>query len=323
MKNYLAWHQLHYPLMEKQDIVKLLYQSVFAGGHMIENPTRALQHLFNEITQLNPNPYEYMYDVISLDYVRINLHPFISYHLSLCELHKAFVQSANDNQGDIKHYQELLKTFSIDESMTAQPHHSDAYRNHYHPHYRVIHKKHITPIYQYAQAHRFLSNINQFSIVALEGKCTSGKSTLANKLQATLPITIIPIDDFFLPPNLKTKNRLNEVGGNIDYERVKTTLENLKPNQVCTYEAFDCQTNTYFQKSICVKKIVLLEGVYSYHPFFSHLIDYLMFLEISDSVQFKRLEKRFNFKQFLDIWKPLEDVYYDKNAILAKSNIII
>ena len=37
-----------YPLMEVQDVCKLIYQSVFGGGHMIPNPDYSLKRIKEE-----------------------------------------------------------------------------------------------------------------------------------------------------------------------------------------------------------------------------------------------------------------------------------
>ena len=38
LQEVLLWHQQRYPRMQIQDLVKLVYQNEFAGGHMIADP---------------------------------------------------------------------------------------------------------------------------------------------------------------------------------------------------------------------------------------------------------------------------------------------
>ena len=45
-------HQLKYPLMQPADWVKLAYQHVFAGGHLIDDPEQSLQLLKNELAAI-------------------------------------------------------------------------------------------------------------------------------------------------------------------------------------------------------------------------------------------------------------------------------
>ena len=75
------------------------------------------------------------------------------------------------------------------------------------------------------QLQNFINSFTDFTIFALEGKCTSGKSTISNKLNN---VTIIDVDDFFLPINKKTSERLNEIGGNIDYDLYEQCLKQIK-----------------------------------------------------------------------------------------------
>ena len=56
-------------------------------------------------------------------------------------------------------------------------------------------------------------------IIAIDGRAASGKSTLAQQLGELLDADVIHMDDFFLPPSLRTKERLSEPGGNVHYER--------------------------------------------------------------------------------------------------------
>ena len=57
-----------------------------------------------------------------------------------------------------------------------------------------------------------------FVIVAIDGKCTSGKTTLASKLAELYDCNVFHMDDFFLRPEQRTPERFAEVGGNVDYE---------------------------------------------------------------------------------------------------------
>ena len=53
-----------------------------------------------------------------------------------------------------------------------------------------------------------------FVIVAIDGKCTSGKTTLAGKLAELYDCNVFHMDDFFLRPEQRTPERFAEVGGN-------------------------------------------------------------------------------------------------------------
>ena len=90
--------------------------------------------------------------------------------------------------------------------------HSDIYKQAYHPAYRVVFSI-------YSKLVPLLEKINQLqsegAVIAIEGRCGSGKTTLADILSELFEATVIHMDDFFLPPSLRTAQRLNEAGGNI------------------------------------------------------------------------------------------------------------
>ena len=60
-------------------------------------------------------------------------------------------------------------------------------------------------------------------LIAVDGNAASGKSTLAARLSAYFApqcsVNVFHMDDFFLPPTLRTPERLGEPGGNVHYER--------------------------------------------------------------------------------------------------------
>ena len=80
-------------------------------------------------------------------------------------------------------------------------------------------------------------------LVAIDGRCAAGKTTLAASLQAQLECNVFPIDDFFLRPEQRTSERLHQPGGNVDYERFLTeVLRPLHDGQAVTYRPYDCHT---------------------------------------------------------------------------------
>ena len=57
------------------------------------------------------------------------------------------------------------------------------------------------------------------AVIAIDGMAASGKSNLAARLAEELDGCVIHMDDFFLPPELRTQERLSSPGGNVHYER--------------------------------------------------------------------------------------------------------
>ena len=56
-------------------------------------------------------------------------------------------------------------------------------------------------------------------VIAIDGNCTAGKTTLAAVLEKEYDCNVFHMDDFFLRPQQRTAERYAEPGGNVDYER--------------------------------------------------------------------------------------------------------
>ena len=99
-------------------------------------------------------------------------------------------------------------------------------------------------------------------IMAIDGKCTSGKTTLASKLAEIYDCNVFHMDDFFLRPEQRTPERFAEVGGNVDYERFQEeVLLPLKSGKAFSYRPFDCSTFALAAPvSVTPKKLNIIEG---------------------------------------------------------------
>ena len=108
----------------------------------------------------------------------------------------------------------------------------------------------------------------EYVIVAIDGPCTSGKTTLASQLETLYDCNVFHMDDFFLRPQQRTADRFAEVGGNIDYERFyEEVLTPLQKGLPFSYRPFDCSTFTLPEPiQVSPKKLNIIEGTYSHHP---------------------------------------------------------
>ena len=154
-----------------------------------------------------------------------------------------------------------------------------------------------------------------FVIVAIDGKCTSGKTTLASKLAELYDCNVFHIDDFFLRPEQRTPERFAEVGGNVDYERfLEEVLLPLKSSKTFSYRPFDCSTFTLSDPVIVTpKRLNIIEGTYSHHPYFGNPYDLKILLTIDEEIQRRRILDRPEFlhKRFFEEWIPMENRYFD------------
>ena len=80
-------------------------------------------------------------------------------------------------------------------------------------------------------------------VLALDGRCGSGKTTLANALAAQLPgCTLLRTDDFYLPPARRSPDWAHTPCANMDLTRLRD--EALRPayaGQPVAYRAYSCR----------------------------------------------------------------------------------
>ena len=166
-----------------------------------------------------------------------------------------------------------------------------------------------------------------FVIVAIDGKCTSGKTTLASQLAEIYDCNVFHMDDFFLRPEQRTPERFAEVGGNVDYERFREeVLLPLKSGKAFSYRPFDCSTFTLAAPvTVAPKKLNVIEGTYSHHPYFGNPYDLKILLTVDEETQRKRILERpaFLHKRFFEEWIPMENRYFEAFRISDRSEIIL
>lgn len=165
-------------------------------------------------------------------------------------------------------------------------------------------------------------------IISIEGGSASGKTTLSQILDEKYDCTVFHMDDFFLQPYQRTKERFNEVGGNIDWERfLDEVLIPLRNKSKICYRKFNCATMSLGGKiEVNPNKLIVVEGVYSLHPKLEEFYDLSIFLDISSELQKERILKRNNSvfaKRFFEEWIPLENKYFNETDIKKRSDIVI
>ena len=99
-------------------------------------------------------------------------------------------------------------------------------------------------------------------LIAVEGRCASGKTTLASALQKALGCYIFHMDDFFLRPEQRTPERLSTPGGNIDWERFEQeVLIPIKQKQPVNYRRYDCHAAAFLPPTVIrPQKLNIIEG---------------------------------------------------------------
>ena len=152
-------------------------------------------------------------------------------------------------------------------------------------------------------------------LVALEGRCASGKSTLAEILSREFGWAVAHMDDFFLRPEQRTPQRLAKPGGNVDWERVlEEVLLPWQGGGQVAYRPYDCQSGKEgdLVQLDPAARVLVVEGSYSVHPGLWKYYDLRVFLDVDERRQMARISRREGKSRsriFRDRWIPLEEAY--------------
>lgn len=158
----------------------------------------------------------------------------------------------------------------------------------------------------------------QRALCVIDGFCGAGKTTLAAQLSGLFSgAPVIHMDDFFLPFDLRTPERLSAPGGNVHHERfAREVLAGLESGGSFSYRRFDCASGQYVQKHCPAAPVVIVEGSYSLHPAlqgaWQRLNAVTVFLEVEEEEQLRRIARRAPEKldAFVNRWIPLEKNYF-------------
>ncbi len=172
-----------------------------------------------------------------------------------------------------------------------------------------------------------LSEGRRLFIVAVDGRCASGKTTLANELSKKLDCNVIHTDDFYLQPFQRTAERYAEPGGNLDRERlIREILEPLSMGKKPLYQPFLCHLMNFGQLiRLENKRIYIIEGSYSCHPELRSFYDMTVFVTVDADTQKKRILERNGeekLRAFIEKWIPLEEKYFYAFDIEAEADLI-
>ena len=331
-----------YPLSTIQDFIKYLYQATLGSAHLIQNVEENYNYLLKEYENIKYDSNHILYERISEDLARVHLEAIKKEDLKI--FHALFMKSVEVSSSkeqllevfhqvekgiqeewipfDLQDWKDKIKEY-VDKGCPVVSH-SQIFRDNYHPHYRLMKTEYLPYL-------ECISKINQLKrplIITIEGRSGSGKSTFAQLLSEVYDIPVVHMDEFFLQKEQRTQERLNEIGGNIDYERfyeeVIQPILNKKPFK---YQIFDCSNMCINgSKEISFDLGVIVEGCYSMHPKFEEYSHLKVFMDIPKEIQKDRILKRngeFMLKRFVEEWIPKENEYFDSFKIKEKANMII
>lgn len=157
-------------------------------------------------------------------------------------------------------------------------------------------------------------------IVTIDGRCASGKTTLAQKLHERFGCAVCHMDNYFLRPEQRTEARLRQAGGNVDHERFAEEI--LYPlrrgEQQITYRPFDCHMQKLLSPiTTKVSELVVVEGSYSCHPSLWQYYDFHIFLTVDLERQIYRIKERNSdsVSMFVNRWVPMEEQFFEATSI--------
>ena len=165
LEQVLRRHARKYPMMEPTDAVKLIYQNVFGGGHLIRNEAQCLAFLQQEYMQTPQDPSVSAVEDIGNGMVRVYLGALDALGYGVDDLGADFIRSARVQTGTLSSFQKKLDLlrqmtaegcmpFSIEalesylsgyeEAGYPMVSHSSEYRSAYCPAYRVLRKEFLS-----------------------------------------------------------------------------------------------------------------------------------------------------------------------------------
>lgn len=332
-------HKKRYPKMTPQDYVKLAYQSEFGPEHMVKDGEQAFFYLLKEWKNMGEADAACRRESIGNGLCRFHLGRTEDMDETASLLAELFVRTAKEHTGSEKGLLERLECLrdisvpGIEEWLSKYKsegcpaiHHSQLFRDTYHPHYRLLRAEYAL-YFQILKTIRKKLGMGKPIIVSIDGRCGSGKTSLAEVIRKVFPCNVFHIDDYYLPMDKRQENWEQFSGGNIDFERFKRDV--LLPavqGGTIMYRPYNCQSGTYEKtEQIPSCMLTVVEGSYSAHPILAEEYDLKVFLTCSKEVQRIRLKEREGeyYPAFEQRWIPMEENYIQKCDIVKNSGIVL
>jgi len=165
-------------------------------------------------------------------------------------------------------------------------------------------------------------------IVAIDGRCGAGKTTLAGALAEETGYPVVHMDDFFPQPFQRTAERLAMPGENVDHERFyREVLEPLRSGRPAFVRPYDCRTGEIGEPvPVPDAPLIIVEGSYSCHPALWDDYDLRVFLDVGPMTQMRRITERNGAekaKEFKNRWIPLEERYFAAEKIAGRCELYL
>ncbi len=333
-----------HPAMQPRDVIKQIYQAARGAEHLLADVSRARAYFDQEYAAVAPDASQPLLEPISENFSRANLAAWKASGMPADWLFRMFVHTASVPTGGaellLRYVQEAsavlaqVSPFPIadwEEALAAwradgMPaiHHSETYRDAEKPAYRIVNGRLgcILPILT------ALHRSPDVGVIAIDGRAASGKTTRAALLGAVLEAPVIHMDDFFLPPALRSPERLAQPGGNVHHERfAEEVLPGLQTSEAFAYRVFDCtQMDFAGNREIPAAPVRIVEGSYALHPALGDYAQLRVFTTLSPQEQMERILRRNGERMaemFRTRWIPLEERYFEHFAIRETADLVL
>ncbi len=347
-KRFLEYCAETHPRAQITDYVKRLHQSEFGSDLVIQSEDQsrmALESDLNGLTdKMKRRPY---FDPFCGYFCRMNLS--VSKILSPELMNRIFVVSAGQvPKGAWFRFEEKLRLFwelcqdrpelfrfSLSEVKEYLKWYRDAgyprvghsieYRKAYEPAYRVVRKEYGRYPTVYAAIENCLRKKGSVN-VAIDGSCGAGKAAVAYLISTLFDCNVFHTEDFFLPLDKRTPERMAEAGGILDRERFRKEIcEEVRKGRSFSYQPFDCSIMQAGKPvEVQPKKVNIFEGAYSMHSDLRDYYDVKVFLSIPPKAQEAKVLERSGglmLRRFLEDWIPKENVYFGEMKVKENSDL--
>ncbi len=332
-------HSELYPLMEPQDYIKLACQSEFGPAHMITDEAKAVTELEKE-WQMLKGAVRIQPESIGGGLCRFHLTgEYAGRSAAASLLTKLLMLTTEEHRGTQEAFERKLKfleTLDVPgmkeclEEYRRQGcgflHHSGTFRDAYSPHYRLIEWEHA----DYFECMLRISELCRGEgpvVVAVDGRCGSGKTSLAKLSARIFPCNVFHMDDFYLPVERRGKNWNAVPGGNMDLERLRDeVLIPVSEGKEALYRPYSCLRREYGSVTVMPpQKLNIIEGSYSHHPELFEKYDLKIFLTCEKDVQERRLRDREGvyFNEYEVWWMPMEEHYIESLEIEQEAGLLV
>ena len=328
---HLRENQIRYPAMQPQDTVKFVFQAMLGMGHLLSARGRVEQFILREMEQIPEDSGEPLTEQLSPDWCRLNLRRAKAYRLPSSVIAGLMFHSGGSLHFTRQDVSDFCAKWALSGEVptdeTWLPSHSAAYRELYHPAYRVVSADWIPYLEVIRRIAEKLPDSERL-LITIDGPCASGKTTLARKLAPLFDAAVLHTDDFVIPHAQKTAERLAIPGGNCDADRLAGEVTApWKRGDSVKYRRYDFRNDRLCpEEELPDCSVLILEGSYCNLPLIRQHADLRIFVTADWETREARLsvrESAQSLQRFRDLWIPLEDRYFEAYELPDRDCIVI